>query len=242
MSEKERITLVVGADSDIGCEIIKGLSGTVVAHYCMYEEKLACLSKDGRKIIAVKGDLSSLEGINAFIGELSALGLEIDSLVHLPAAPAVPTRFRDFDEARFLRDFNISTLSAALIARALLPAMAKRRFGRAIFMLTSYNLGVPPKFLTSYIVCKYSLEGLMKSLAAEYAPKGITVNGIAPSMVETKFLSGLSDLSVEQSANANPTGRNATPSDIAPTVLHLLSESSEYITGAVLPITGGSVF
>ncbi|NLC78133.1 MAG: SDR family oxidoreductase [Ruminococcaceae bacterium] len=242
MSEAEKATLVVGADSDMGSEIIKGLSGVVIAHYCMYEEKLADLSGDGRKIVAVKGDLSSVEGINAFIGEVSSLGFEIDKLVHLPAAPAAPARFRDFDEARFSRDFNISLMSAALICKAFLPAMAKRKFGRVVFMLTSYNIGVPPKFLTNYVVCKYALEGLMKSLAAEYASKGITVNGTAPSMAETKFLSTLPGLSIEQNANANPTGRNATPADIAPTVLHLLSDNNEYITGAVVPITGGSAF
>ncbi|MEA4911733.1 MAG: SDR family oxidoreductase [Oscillospiraceae bacterium] len=242
MDEKKTATLVVGADSDIGAAVVRGLQGTVLAHYCLFEDKLADLAADDRAVLPVYGDLSNEAGIGAFIEAVEATGCVIARIVHLPSAPAKAAHFKSFDAARFQRDLNISVLSAALVCRAFVPAMAKRRFGRVVFMLTSYNLGVPPKFLTSYVTCKYALEGLMKSLAAEYADKNVTFNGVAPSMVETKFLSTLPDFAVEQSAKENPTGRNATPADVAPAVLYLLREDNEFTTGAVLPVTGGSIF
>ena len=63
---------------------------------------------------------------------------------------------------------------------------------------------------------------------------------MAPSMMETKFLAETPDLVVQASAEANPMGRNATPDDVAPAMEFLLSEEARFITGVVLPITGGS--
>ena len=239
---ERRATLVVGADSDMGAAILAGMSGTVVAHYFAAPEKLDPLEGGGRTLIRVRGDLSTADGIHALIRDIAALDCEVDKIVHLPCLPARPAKFRQFDETLFEKELHVAFLSAALICRAFLPAMAKRRFGRVVFMLTSYVLGVPPKFLTSYVSVKYALLGLMRSLAVEYADKGITVNGVAPSMTETHFLASLADLTVEMSAKNNPLGRNARPSDIAPTVLHLLDDANAYTSGAVIPITAATQF
>lgn len=238
----KRATLVVGADSDMGAAIVAGLSGTVIAHYLTAPEKLDALEGCDRTLVRVRGDLSSVEGIRAFVAEVAALDYEIDKIVHLPSLPAVPTKFRNFDEARFEKEMNVAFLSAALVCREFVPQMAKRRFGRVVFMLTSYIIGVPPKFLTSYVAVKCALMGLMRSLATEYADKGVTVNGVAPSMTETKFLADLADLTVEINAKNNPLGRNARPDDIAPTVLHLLDDGNAFTSGAVIPITAATQF
>ena len=82
----------------------------------------------------------------------------------------------------------------------------------------------------------------MKALASEYADKKITVNCISPSMIDTKFLSLINERVIELTAEMHPLKRNAKVSDIIPTLLMLLSEDAEYINGANLPITGGSIF
>ncbi len=235
-----RATLVVGADSDMGAAIVAGMSGTVIAHYFAAPEKLDALEGGGRTLVRVRGDLSSVEGIRDFVAGVAALDFDIDKLVQLPSLPAVPAKFRAFDETRFEKELNVGYLSAALVCREFLPKMAKRRFGRVVFMLTSYILGAPPKFLASYVSVKCALMGLMRALAVEYADKGVTVNGVAPSMTETGFLSGLADLTVEINAKNSPLGRNARPDDIAPTVLHLLDDANAYTSGAVIPITAAT--
>lgn len=230
-------TLVVGADSDVGGGIIAALHGPVIAHYYAFPEAVASLKGD---ILPIRGDLSTVEGIEEFIAAVKAPGMHINRIVHLPSAPAKSARLRDLDAATFTRELNISVMSAALTLRAFLPEMAKRNFGRVVLMLTSYVVGVPPKFLASYVTCKYALEGLLKAAAVEYANKGITVNGLAPYMMETKFLRDVADLTVAQSAAANPTGRNARIEDILPAMLMLLDEKNEFITGSVLPVAGGA--
>ncbi len=238
MDEKQA-TLVVGADSDVGARMIAELEGTVVAHYYLYPDKLEQLSGD---VIPVKGDLSTIEGIEAFVAAVQALDIAISKIVHLPSAPPRADRIKNLDATAFARELNISVMSAALISRAFLPAMAKRRFGRVVFMLTSYIVGVPPKFLATYVSCKYALEGMMKALAVEFAGKNVTVNGVAPYMMETKFLSTVADLTVAQSAQNNPTGRNATIEDLLPVVRMLLDDKNEFVTGAVIPVAGGAAF
>ena len=118
--------------------------------------------------------------------------------------------------------------------------MKKDKYGRLLFMETSYVLGCPPRNVTAYTMVKSSLLALMKSLAIEYAQFGITANAVAASMIETNFLKDTSHLIVEMSAEANPMKRNAKVDDIVPAMMFLLSEESRYITGVTLPITGGS--
>ncbi len=242
MSESNEAILVVGADSDMGVAILKGLSGRIIAHTFAAPEKLEGLAAPGREIIPVSGNLATLEGCRKLADDIAALGYTVTKLVHLPCLPAVSAKFRNFDEARFEREMNVAFMSAVILCKAFVPAMAKRRFGRVVFMLTSYCIGVPPKFLASYVSVKYALMGLMRSLAVEYADKGVTVNGVAPSMTDTHFLADLAELTVEMNAKASPLGRNARPEDIAPTVLHLLDDKNEYTSGAVIPITAASQF
>ena len=234
-------TLVVGADSDIGFCLLGQLKGQVTAHYFAKPERFESLSVPGLSVTPLFGDLGSIEGIKEFVQSAKALG-EYDRIVHLPSAQVKQARFKSFDETAFLKEFNIAFMSASIIFKELLPQMAKRKFGKVVVVLTSYCIGVPPKYIAGYVSSKYALMGLTKALAAEYASKGITVNAVAPSMVETSFVSNMPDFEKEQNAAANPLGRNATPEDIAPAIAFLLSDKTEFINGAVLPVTAGSNF
>ena len=162
--------------------------------------------------------------------------------MHLPALRVVNTRFKNFDEDRFERDMSVQIRSAVKLCKTFLPAMAKARQGRVLFMLTSYLLGAPPKNTAAYIMVKSTLQGLAKSLAADYASFGVTVNCVMPSMMETKFLADTSELIVQASAEANPMKRNARVEDVVPAMAFLLSEEAGFITGVTLPVTGGSAF
>ncbi|MEG2083705.1 MAG: hypothetical protein RRY38_03800, partial [Oscillospiraceae bacterium] len=109
MSEQRKTaTLVLGADSDMGVEIIRGLAGTVIAHCYAAPELLEPLCVGDRELISISGDLSDLDGIGALISQIEQLDFDISKLVHLPSAPARLERFREFDARRFERDFNLS--------------------------------------------------------------------------------------------------------------------------------------
>lgn len=238
--------LITGASSDVGTALIRRVykSGdTIIAQGSGDIEKLRALETEMNGAVhPYDVDLTSTEAMDAFVAEIREKFDTPTHFIHLPALRMVNTRFKNFDEERFLLDMNVQVLSALHICKSILPAMAKAKTGRVLFMLTSYIIGLPPKNATAYIVAKNALRGLAQSLATEYAPSGITVNCVAPYMMETKFLSDTPDLIVEASAAANPMKRNAQVSDVVPAMAFLLSEEAGFITGAVLPITGGAAY
>lgn len=238
--------LITGASSDVGTALIRRVykSGdTIIAQGSGDIEKLRALAEETNGAVhPYDVDLTSTEAMDTFVAEIREKFDTPTHFVHLPALRMVNTKFKNFDEERFLLDMNVQVLSALHICKAILPAMAKAKTGRVLFMLTSYIIGLPPKNATAYIVAKNALRGLAQSLATEYAASGITVNCVAPYMMETKFLSDTPDLIVEASAAANPMKRNAQVTDVVPAMAFLLSEEAGFITGAVLPITGGAAY
>jgi 3-oxoacyl-[acyl-carrier protein] reductase len=99
---------------------------------------------------------------------------------------------------------------------------------------------IPGKYAVPYTTAKYALLGLMKCLAAEYADKGITVNGVSPSMIETNFVSGLPELSRQLNAAQSPMKRNLSVDDVTPMLEYLLSDSADMVTGQNFAIMGGN--
>ncbi|MEG2660479.1 MAG: SDR family oxidoreductase [Oscillospiraceae bacterium] len=240
------VYLITGASSDVGIALIRRLykEGDIfITQGAGDLSGLAPLCQEFKGAIKTYDvDLTDNEARDLFIKDIAARYPTPTHIVHLPALRVVNKKFKAFDEERFALDMNVQVNSAVHICKTFLPLMAKAKSGRVLFMLTSYILGVPPKNTAAYIMAKSALQGLAKSLAADYAPNGVTVNCIAPYMMETKFLSETSDLIVEASAQANPMGRNARVSDVVPAMAFLLSEEAAFITGVTLPITGGSAF
>lgn len=239
--------LITGATSDVGTTLISRLldgapaDTLVLAQGCGDVEKLAPLcQKYLGQVRPFDVDLSDMYKVDAFIRLVEQTAPAPTHFVHLPALPVVNTRFKNFDEERFARDMEIQVHSAVKICRVFVPKMAKAGFGRVLFIQTSYTIGCPPKNTAAYVMAKSAIGGLVKSLAVEYARQGVTVNCVAPSMMETHFLKDTPDLIVQAAAADNPMGRNATPDDVVPAMAFLLSEEARFITGVTLPVTGGS--
>lgn len=236
--------LITGATSDVGCRLIESIiapQDIVIAQGCGDLKHLAPLcQKFPGQIHTYDVDLSDDSAVDIFISHVSERFGAPTHFVHLPALRVVNTKFKNFDMDRFETDLHIQVHSALRLSRAFLPAMAKARFGRVVFMLTSYIIGVPPKNTAAYVTAKHALLGLSKSLCADYAPFGVTVNCVAPYMMETKFLSDTPDLVVQMSAEANPMKRNARVEDVVPAIRFLLSDEAGFISGVTLPVTGGA--
>ncbi|MDL2219201.1 SDR family oxidoreductase [Ruminococcaceae bacterium OttesenSCG-928-O06] len=246
-TRRQNSWLITGASSDVGLLLLRrllakaGEADRFVAQGFGDLAGIAPLVQEypGR-IQTLDVNLADAAALPAFLRMVEQTAPPLTHFVHLPALPVVNTKFKNFDEARFTMDMQVQVHSAAAICRRFLPAMAKARYGRVLFMLTSYILGTPPRNTAAYVAAKQALYGLAKALAADYAPSGVTVNCVAPSMMETKFLADTPQLIVQAAAEANPMGRNATPADVVPAMEFLLSDEAAFITGVVLPITGGS--
>jgi NAD(P)-dependent dehydrogenase (short-subunit alcohol dehydrogenase family) len=148
--------------------------------------------------------------------------------------------FHRFSLEDFKNDLEVNFFGAVKTIQAALPALKKANGSSIVlFSTVASQLGMP--FHTSVASAKSALEGLAKSLAAEYATNQIRVNVVAPSLTDTPLAEKLlsSPEKREASDKRHPLGRVGKPEDIAATVAFLLSEKASWITGQTLHVDGG---
>ncbi|MFQ5950250.1 MAG: 3-oxoacyl-ACP reductase FabG, partial [Nitrospiria bacterium] len=122
--------------------------------------------------------------------------------------------------------------------KAVLPSMSKRRRGKIVNISSIVGaIGNPGQ--ANYAASKAAVIGLTKTVAREYAGRGITVNAIAPGFIDTSMTASLPEGARENLMKQIPLGRLGVPSDVAHAVVFLVAEGSNYITGQVLHVNGG---
>lgn len=241
----EKILLITGASSDIGKKLIEEVNKDydyIIAHHNGDESNLMDLKeKLGDKLIFLEGNFKDKDATCQFVENIKQMDKVPTHIVHLPAGKYENIKFSKLTWDKFENDLNIAFRSLVIILNKFLPIMAKNEFGKIVVMLTSCTTNIPPKYVSSYVSSKYALLGLVKALANEYADKGIRINGISPTMIETKFLQNIPELIVQQNAMNSPTGKNLSVEDVIPMFQFLLSDKSNSITGQNIAITNGNI-
>jgi 3-oxoacyl-[acyl-carrier protein] reductase len=144
-------------------------------------------------------------------------------------------RMKDEDWAAVLQ---VNLTAAFTLSRACLKGMMKRRFGRIVSITSIVGVtGNPGQ--CNYAASKAGLIGMSKSLAAEVASRGITVNCVAPGFIATAMTDVLPDAQKEKLNAGIPMGRMGSSDDIAAAVLYLASAEAGYVTGQTLHVNGG---
>ncbi len=235
--------LVTGASAELGTAAISAVSKNyrcIVAHYHRMNPRLEQLQKElGDRLVCMQADLSDEGSTEALIDQVKAGGYVPTEFIHLPAPPIVTRKFHKTSWEVFQNSVDISVRSAVKVLSAFLPGMVKMKRGKVVIMLSMAVNHMPPKYNSDYVLTKYALLGLVKSLAVEYADKGITVNGISPALVETRFVEGLHDFLIEENAKQSPAGRNLKVEDVIPVIEFLLSEEAGCINGQNISVTCG---
>lgn len=212
----------------------------IVAQYHSHADSLREIAaKIPAQLTPRPADFSSLEDTRAFSDFLQKQEFVPTHILHAPAVPIQNQRFTEIDWAEAEHQINVQCRSLYLILQSVLPKMAKAKTGNIVVVLSSYSFGLPPSFLSAYVMAKYALMGLAKAIAVEYAPKNIRCNMVSPSMMETKFLANIYEGVIEQTASRNPFRRNASPEDAAHLIEYLFSEQNTFMQGANIPLTGG---
>lgn len=238
-----KVTLVTGASRGIGRAIALAAAreGSDVALVARDEGRLAQVAAEAREVgvraATVAADLSdAASAARAVESCLSELG----NLHHLVANAgmthdALLLRLKPEDWNRVLAT-NLT--SAYALSRAALSPMIRAREGRIVFVSSVSGLmGNPGQ--TAYAASKAGLVGLARSLAREIASRGITVNVVAPGLVETDMVQAMPEKAREEMLSHIPLGRIGRPDEIAGAVLYLLGGSGAYVTGTVLNVSGG---
>ena len=235
--------LVLGASSDMGMALIRRIHpdfDRIIAHYFHMNEELQDLKENvGEKMMLLQADLSAEEEVHALIRKIRESGASPSHIVHFPAPRCQNAKFHKIGWEVFQREYDISLKSLVLVLQAFLPEMAKASYGRVAVMLSNVVSHAAPAYCANYVVTKYALLGLVKALASEYAAKGITVNGVSPTWVNTKYIDNQPDILKEKFAAENPLGRNLEAEEIVPTIAFLLSDDAACISGENITIACG---
>ena len=235
--------LVLGASSDMGMGFIKSAYKNydkIIAHYRTMNDDLKLLGDEiGGRITFVQADLLVEEEVFSLIEKVKGICDHPSHIVHFPAPPCENSKFHKISWEVFEKEYDISVKSVVLVLQAFLPKMAKDKYGRVILMLSYVVNNAAPAYCCNYVVTKYAMLGLMKALATEYASKGITVNGISPAWVNTKYIDNQPDMLKEQNAQNSPLGRNLEVADIVPTIEYLLSDGACCVNGENITISCG---
>jgi 3-oxoacyl-[acyl-carrier protein] reductase len=124
------------------------------------------------------------------------------------------------------------------VTKRALAKMLRLHRGRVV-MMSSVGAFIGSAGQANYAASKAGLVGMARSLAREVASRSITVNVVAPGLVDTPMLAGLGEARLAEFVAQVPLGRVATPDDVAGVVGFLASDAAGYVTGAVLPVDGG---
>jgi 3-oxoacyl-[acyl-carrier protein] reductase len=240
--------LVTGASSDIGLELIRRMAAAaqgpaILAHGHSSLARIEALRDElgTDRIHPLQADFASVANVTALADRITREFGVPRQVVHAPGLKLIYERFSKFNWEHFEADLNVQVRSAVILLQKFLPLMAKMPRAQVVFVLSSVTRGMPPKFMSMYTMVKQAQLGLMRALAAEYAESGVTVNGVCPGMVDTRFLDQIPPIVKEMAAAASPRKRNATPADVVDVIEFLLSPQAEFITGIELPVTGGQV-
>jgi 3-oxoacyl-[acyl-carrier protein] reductase len=157
---------------------------------------------------------------------VASAGIAIDGLL---------LRLKDDDFDRIL---SVNVKGSVACARAAIRTMMRAKTGRIVF-LSSVVGEMGNAGQTAYAASKAALLGVTKSLAREYASRGITVNAVTPGFVDTDMTSGLTDEQKSAMLTVVPLGRTGTAREIAAAITYLASDEAGYVTGQTLRVNGG---
>ena len=239
----EKVLLVTGASSDLGQAFLRKYGeryDRIIGTYHSNRDGLESLKAElGGRLETYCVDLLRQDEVDGFTGFLAESGSMPGYVLHLPSLKSKMVRAHALESETVRADLEVSVVSFLRLMKPVLAAMSQNQFGRVVCMLSSVTENAIA-FQSSYMVSKYALLGAVKALAAEYAGKKITVNGVSPSMIDTKFIADTPDYA-KKKMMMMPLKRFVVPEDVIRALAFLLEDENEYITGENLLIAGGGI-
>ena len=240
---KNRVALVTGGSRGIGKAIALALAEAGAAVAVNYRERMEeawavteTIRKRGGCAAAFGADVSVRSGVEGMVHEIRDRLGPVDILVN-NAGVAETRGLEDITDEDFDRAIAVNLKSAFLCTQAVVPGMRAQRWGR-IVNLSSIGARVGAGSVSvAYGAAKAGIEGLTRAYALRLAPEGVTVNAVAPGLVDTEMGKPLLEAGV---AARIPIGRAGMADEIAQAVLMIVANG--YLTGQTIAVNGGSLF
>ena len=252
---KGKVGMIAGASRGLGLAIAKGLAAEGASVSIGSRDPAAIVAaaqkvreETGGSALGVTVDVRSADAIErwhrATVERFGGVDLLVTNSGGPPAGPV-----EAFDDAAWQNAFELLVLSALRMVRAVAPSMMEQK-GGSILLLTSSSVKEPIQNLALSNVLRPSVTALAKTLANEFAARGIRVNHLIPGRIATDRLRELDEAHIRRAgislqeqerraAAAIPLGRYGTPDEFARAAVFLLSDAASYITGATLQVDGG---
>ena len=212
----------------------------VVINYNTSEkEAFELKEKLGEKAIAVQADVSKPEEAKRLIKTAEETFGGVDVLVN-NAGIAQQKLFTDITQADYDRMFDCNVRSVFNCCQSVLPLMIHKKYGRIINISSMWGVA-GASCEVHYSASKAAVIGMTKALAREVAPSGITVNCIAPGVIDTPMNRCFGEDVLKELAEETPVGRLGTAEDVARAILFLADEKSGFITGQILGVDGAFI-
>ena len=232
--------LVTGGSRGIGAAIVRSLAQAGVAVAVNYRERaneanalVDAIGNAGGRAIAIAGDVSQSNAVAQTVERVKSELGPIDILIN-NAGIAITRGIEDLSETDFDQTIAVNLKSAFLCTQAVLPMMRSKGWGRIVNISSGAARGagaIGPHYNAS----KAGMEGLTRGYAARLVKQGITVNAVAPSLIETDMMKGQHDL-----VSRIPLGRFGKAEEVAQAVMMLLD--NPYMTGQTVAMSGGMAF
>ena len=226
-----RTALVTGGASGIGAATASRLraSGAEVA---VFDREPV------EGYVSVTGDISSSAEVNAAVEQVERDLGRIDILVNSAGVPGESLRTVDVGDEEWQRVFAINANGSFYMCRAVLPGMIERGYGRIVLVASIAGKEGNP-MAAAYSASKAAVIGMTKSIGKDVAGTGVLVNCIAPAVIETPILAGLSQEHIDYMVERIPLGRLGRADEVAALICFLASEDLTFSTGAAYDISGG---
>ena len=232
--------LVTGGSRGIGAAISKALAQAGVAVAINYRERadeanklVETIAKANGRAVAISADVSQTSAVAQMVERVKSELGPIDVLIN-NAGIAITRGIDDLSEADFDQTIAVNLKSVFLCTHAVLPMMRARQWGRIVNISSGAARGAG-SIGPHYNASKAGIEGLTRGYAARLVKEGVTVNAVAPSLIETDMMRGQENL-----VSRIPLGRFGRADEVAQAVVMLLDNA--YMTGQTIALSGGMAF
>jgi 3-oxoacyl-[acyl-carrier protein] reductase len=240
-----KVALVTGATGELGRAMVRTLAragADVVVHYLRNADQADALAKElralGRAAVAVRADITDEGSVNALRASIEKKLRSPDIVVANAVIQYVWTTVLDQPLSDYESQFRSCVAQAVLLAKAFVPAMTERKWGRVIGINTECSMQCWES-QSAYVSGKRGMDGVLRVLAREVGQHGITVNQVAPGWMVSE---NRPDTPAEQwYRNRVPLRRRGTDQEIANVVAFIASDLARFISGVYIPVCGGTV-
>lgn len=230
-----KTALITGGSRGIGAACARALAADghdIIINYLGSEEAARCLANQVGGT-AIQADVSDGAQVTRMFEEIAPPDILVCS-----AGEALIKLLTDTPEAEWSALLNLNLGGVIRCCQAAIPSMVRKKYGRIVVISSVWGVS-GASCEAVYAASKAALHGLVKSLSKELGPSAITVNGVAPGVIDTDMNAGLTDSVREALIDSTPLMRLGRPEDVAALVRFLASDEAGFITGQIIGVDGG---